>query len=367
MGDDASVFRTTVRIPTASGDDLEVWVYQPDGHGPHPAVVMPHGFAGVKAGGLEPFAGRFCREGFTAIAFDYRHWGGSSGEPREVTSIARQRADYRTVINWAASNPDIDTRRIFIWGTSFSGMHVVEIAATDVRLRGAIAQCPLVEGLAGTKNVPLARLLRLVSVGSLDKLGSLVGRPHLHRTAAPGEIRGAISGEDAAIAGLSLITPPKGTDWHNRMSPLSRSLLGIGAHRPVRKAAGKIRCPILMIVAETERNRANRSAALCVLIARQRSQALPQPRRSLWPLRGWRGPRQRGACRGRSNSCHRPRGAPFDLPAAPASCAGHGFVCRDVRRQRGASVVARSAARPTTPALLRSRPSPAEQGRWPRR
>ena len=59
MGDDASVFRTTVRIPTASGDDLEAWVYQPDRHGPHPAVVMAHGFAGVKAGGLEPFAERF--------------------------------------------------------------------------------------------------------------------------------------------------------------------------------------------------------------------------------------------------------------------------------------------------------------------
>jgi predicted acyl esterase len=154
MGDDASVFRTTVRIPTASGDDLEAWVYQPEGHGPHPAVVMAHGFAGVKAGGLEPFAERFCREGFIAVAFDYRHWGGSSGEPREVTSIPRQREDYRTVINWAAANPDIDAQRIFIWGTSFSGMHVVEIAATDVRLRGAIAQCPLVDGLAGTKNVP---------------------------------------------------------------------------------------------------------------------------------------------------------------------------------------------------------------------
>src|SRR4029077_6649481 len=105
MGDDASVFRTTVRIPTTSGEDLEAWVYQPDGHGPHPAVVLAHGFAGVKAGGLAPFwerlsagyrggardlfAERFCREGFSAVAFDYRHWGGSSGEPREVTSIPR--------------------------------------------------------------------------------------------------------------------------------------------------------------------------------------------------------------------------------------------------------------------------------------
>ena len=155
--------------------------------------------AAGKAGGLEPFAERFCREGFTAVAFDYRHWGGSSGEHREVTSIPRQREDYRTVVNWAAANPDIDTKRIFIWGTSFSGMHVVEIAATDVRLRGAIAQCPLVDGLAGTKNVPLTRLLRLLSVGSLDKLGSLVGRPPIYiaASAAAGEF-GAIGA--AAVA-----------------------------------------------------------------------------------------------------------------------------------------------------------------------
>ena len=219
MGDDASVFRTTVRIPTASGDDLEAWVYQPAGHGPHPAVVMAHGFAGVKAGGLEPFAERFCREGFTAVVFDYRHWGGSSGQPREVTSVPRQREDYRTVINWAAGNPDIDTKRIFIWGTSFSGMHVVEIAATDVRLRGAIAQCPLVDGFAGTKNVPLARLLRLISVGSLDKLGSLVGRPPIYLTAsaAAGEF-GAIANKDA-IEGLALITPPQEVRTGTTVSP----------------------------------------------------------------------------------------------------------------------------------------------------
>jgi dienelactone hydrolase len=73
MGDDASVFRTTVRIPTASGDDPEAWVCQPDGHGPHPAVVMAHGFAGVKAGGLEPFAERFHRR------LNRRRWPGGEG------------------------------------------------------------------------------------------------------------------------------------------------------------------------------------------------------------------------------------------------------------------------------------------------
>jgi dipeptidyl aminopeptidase/acylaminoacyl peptidase len=69
----AAPSRTTVRIPTASGDELEAWLYLPKGDGPHPAVVMAHGIGGIKAGGLAPFAERFREEGFVAIAFDYRN------------------------------------------------------------------------------------------------------------------------------------------------------------------------------------------------------------------------------------------------------------------------------------------------------
>ena len=140
--------RTTIRIPTASGDELEAWLYLPEGDGPHPAVVMAHGIGGIKAGGLAPFAERFREEGFVAIAFDYRNFGGSSGKPREVLSVPRQRADYSTVIGWAVEQRYIDPRQIIAWGTSFAGMHIVELAVSDTRLAAAIAQSPLTDGLA---------------------------------------------------------------------------------------------------------------------------------------------------------------------------------------------------------------------------
>jgi dienelactone hydrolase len=249
MNDVATPHRTTVRIPTKSGDEIEAWLYQPEGDGPHPAVVMAHGIGGIKAGGLAPFAERFSREGFTAVVFDYRQWGGSSGEPRDETSVPRQREDYRTVVDWAVAHPSIDPRRVFVWGTSFSGMHVVEIAATDPRVAGAIAQCPLVDGLAGVAMVPPTRSLRLLALGLLDRLGSLLGRPprYLRASVAPGEL-GAIANEEAA-AGVELIRPKDGTKWHNRIA--ARSLLGIGVHRPVRRAAD-IACPILLVVAESD-------------------------------------------------------------------------------------------------------------------
>src|ERR1700748_2723289 len=145
MTGDVATHRSVVRIPTTGGGELEAWVYLPSGDGPHPAVVLAHGLGAIKAGGLAPFAERFCREGFAAIVFDYRHWGGSSGMPRDVVLLLSQRADYSTVIDWVAANPQIDSKRIFAWGPSFAGMHMVELAVSDSRLAGAIAQCPLVD------------------------------------------------------------------------------------------------------------------------------------------------------------------------------------------------------------------------------
>jgi fermentation-respiration switch protein FrsA (DUF1100 family) len=135
----SSAKRITVQIPTASGDAIETCVYLPESSGPHPAVVMAHGIGSIKAGGLAPFAESFREEDFAAIAFDYCNFGGSGGQPREVLSVPRQRADYSTVIGWAVEQPCIDPRQIIAWGTSFAGMHIVELAVSDT---------PLTDGLA---------------------------------------------------------------------------------------------------------------------------------------------------------------------------------------------------------------------------
>src|SRR4030095_16594919 len=89
-----SANRITVQIPTASGDALAAWVSLSEGTGPRPAVVMAHGIGGIKAGGLAPFAERFRAEGFVAIAFDYRNFGGYGGQTRGEHFASRHSADY---------------------------------------------------------------------------------------------------------------------------------------------------------------------------------------------------------------------------------------------------------------------------------
>ncbi|HEX4359178.1 MAG TPA: alpha/beta fold hydrolase [Pseudonocardia sp.] len=241
--------RRTVRISTPSGQAIEAWVYLPEGDGPHPAVVMAHGIGAVKAGGLQPFAERFRAEGFAAVVFDYRQWGGSDGEPRDELSVPRQLQDYRTVIDWTAAQPNIDPSRIVAWGTSFAGMHIIELAASDRRLAATIAQVPFADGTAGAAMIPPLQGLRLTSLAVLDRLGSFVGRPvrYIPNSAGPGQL--AIGATEDALYGLKLMTPREPANFHNRVA--ARSLLSVVAHRPVRRAAA-IRRPILLIVAQED-------------------------------------------------------------------------------------------------------------------
>src|SRR5258705_7126332 len=102
--------RITVQIPTSWGDAIEAWVSLPEGDGPHPAVVMAHGIGGIKAGGLAPFAERFRKEGFVAIAFDYRNFGGSGGNPREVLFLPRPPPGYSTGLRRAPYTPHTGPR-----------------------------------------------------------------------------------------------------------------------------------------------------------------------------------------------------------------------------------------------------------------
>ena len=245
----SAVQRRELRIPAGTDEQdeqLDAWVYLPERPRPLPVVVMAHGIGGIKAAGLAPFAERFACGGFAAVVFDYRHWGASTGRPREFLSIRRQLEDYRTALGWTRAQDEFDAARIFVWGTSFAGMHIVELAASEPGLAGAIAQCPLVDGLAGLANIPPTRGLRLTAHAVADLAGSALGRGprYLPISVPPGQL-GVIATDDAMI-GYGRLHPAEGS-WPNEIT--ARSLLDVTVDRPVRRAR-KARCPLLMVVAE---------------------------------------------------------------------------------------------------------------------
>jgi len=123
------------------------WLFTPDrGAGPWPAVVMAHGFSAVKEMRLDRFAAAFAAAGLASLVFDYRGFGASDGTPRQDPVPESQIADYRNAISWARACADIDPCRIGVWGSSYSGAHVLVVAARDRRVRAVVSQVPLIDG-----------------------------------------------------------------------------------------------------------------------------------------------------------------------------------------------------------------------------
>jgi fermentation-respiration switch protein FrsA (DUF1100 family) len=128
---------------------LRGWLYSPEGaNGPAPAVVMAHGFSAVKEMYLDRFAEVFAEAGLAALVFDNRNFGASDGEPRQEIDPWAQVRDYRHAITYAGTRAEVDAGRIGVWGSSYSGGHVLVVGAIDRRVKCVVCQVPLVSGHA---------------------------------------------------------------------------------------------------------------------------------------------------------------------------------------------------------------------------
>src|SRR5207302_11155569 len=110
-------------------------------------VVMGNGITLTRTDGLPAYATRLADAGFAVLAFDYRHWGDSDGEPRRWLSLARQLEDWHAAVNYARGLEGVDAERIALWGMSLGGELALMTAATDPRIVATVALVPVADGL----------------------------------------------------------------------------------------------------------------------------------------------------------------------------------------------------------------------------
>lgn len=139
----------------SEGVDCKGWLYVPEGDGQSekPAIVMAHGFGAVKEMQLKNFAEAFAEAGFVVMVFDYRFIGESEGEPRQHVIPLEQHKDYRNAISWISAHSQVDNNRIGLWGNSYSGGHVLQLAAIDPRVKAVVSQTPVVNGLKSAQRL----------------------------------------------------------------------------------------------------------------------------------------------------------------------------------------------------------------------
>lgn len=214
-----------------------------------PCVVMAHGFGGTRDTGLLGFAEGFAAAGLDVLLFDYRGFGASSGTPRQHVSFRRQRADYRAAIAAARQLLDgVDPDRIVLWGTSYSGGHVVPVAVADGRIAAIVAMTPAMDGLAALvamfRHGGVPRVAPLVAHGIRDAVRALAGRPphHIPIVGEPGTT--AVLAGPGALEGYTALAGPT---WRNEVC--ARVVLEVAFNRPIRHAA-RLRMPLLVQVGD---------------------------------------------------------------------------------------------------------------------
>ena len=231
------------------GARCAAWLYRPEGaDGDVPLVVLAHGWTGIREARLDAYAERFAAAGFAALVFDYRHFGASEGEPRQLLDVGRQLADWAAAVAYARTLDGVDPDRIALWGSSFSGGHVITTAARDQRIAAVVAQVPFVDGLANLPRLGPTLVARLTAAGLRDQVGALAGRPpHMLASVGPPGSLAVMTSPDAEPGFRALIPP--GVAWPNEAA--ARIALKVGLYRPTRLAS-QVRCPILFALARED-------------------------------------------------------------------------------------------------------------------
>ena len=95
-----------------------------------PVVILAHGFSGTMDR-LVPYAERFADDGIAALVFDYRSFGESGGEPRQVVDLPAQHQDLRAAIAWVRGRGDLDPEGVALWGNSLAALRLFAAIVWD--------------------------------------------------------------------------------------------------------------------------------------------------------------------------------------------------------------------------------------------
>ncbi|MEA1960172.1 MAG: acetylxylan esterase [Bacillota bacterium] len=230
------------------GKECRAWLYLPEGQRKPPVIVMAHGIACEKAFRLPAFAERFVQRGLAVLVFDYRYIGESDGGPRNLVYYKRQLEDWKNAVAFVRTLSEVDRESIGLWGTSFSGGHVLVTAAKDSKIKAVSAHVPFTDGLSLLRTKGIFNLFNIFRAGFTDLYRTIsLTRPFfIPVVARPGTL--AFMNHSGAMEGYFAMIPAN-SRWENKCP--ARSCLSIPLYRPIRYAS-KISCPALIIMGDRD-------------------------------------------------------------------------------------------------------------------
>ena len=241
--------RSEVRFSAGDGVELGAWLYLPksDTHR-CPAITMAHGYAGVKEHGITRFAEAFADAGFVVLLHDHRTFGVSGGDPRQDVDPWRQLVDWRRAISYLESRPEVDSKRIGLWGTSYAGGHALVLGATDRRIACVASQVPTISGYQqGLRRVAPEGVAALEAALDEDERAQARGEPPRRQAVVSADTAVPASYRTKDAIDFYLQPLGEGARWENSVTMRSTRLARM--YEPGVWAPRISPTPLLMIVA----------------------------------------------------------------------------------------------------------------------
>ncbi|MNB94808.1 Alpha/beta hydrolase family protein [compost metagenome] len=163
----------------SSGYSLKGVLTIPEGaKGDIPLVVMAGGWCYTKEIVMPHYGKAFHEIGCATLAFDYRKFGESEGEPRQDLNPWEQIEDIRNAVSFAETLEGIDPARIGLMGISYAGGHAIITGAIEPRLAFIISTVPVVDGWQTARRCHgETRFSQLQQVVAEDRKSRYLGNP----------------------------------------------------------------------------------------------------------------------------------------------------------------------------------------------
>ncbi len=104
----------------------------------YPTLIVVGSWTTVKEQMAGLYARKFAEEGFLTLAFDFRNYGESEGEPRYWENPSMKVQDIRNAVSYLESLPEVNKDKIGTFAVCAGAMYTLMAAAEDTRIKAVV-------------------------------------------------------------------------------------------------------------------------------------------------------------------------------------------------------------------------------------
>ena len=126
---------------TSEGAVLVGNLYLPENYkegNKYPAILVSGSWTTVKEQMAGLYAKKLSKQGFVTLAFDFRNFGESEGEPRFYESPGLKKVDIKNAVSYLISLPEVDNNKIGAFGVCAGAMYTLMATAEDNRIKSVV-------------------------------------------------------------------------------------------------------------------------------------------------------------------------------------------------------------------------------------